>query len=365
MKPKAMDLFGGAGGLGLGLGWAGWDVVVANEFEPTFAETYALNHPTTEVICGDILAKDIQERLFAHAGRIDLVAGGPPCQGFSTVGKKQESDPRNNLFWAFLKVVERVKPKVVLFENVSGFKRMYEGRAYLALVESLEKLGYSTRHGILNAMDFGVPQSRLRTFVVGFSGSSRFDFPEPTHAETASLFGQSPRLTLEDALSDLPIVRAGERSGRYECEPRTPYQCHMRAGCDALTDHEAPVHGERLTKVIKLVPPGGSIMDVPLELRPKSYFNNTYARLWWDRPAPTITRNFGTPSSSRCIHPFLDRGLTTREGARLQGFPDSYAFTGTRQKRNLQIGNAVPPPLAMSLGLQILEFMDARGRMIV
>ncbi|NWJ42005.1 MAG: DNA cytosine methyltransferase [Geothrix sp.] len=363
MKFRAMDLFAGAGGLGLGLQWAGWDVVVANEYEPTFAESYQINHPHADVICGDIMSSEIQQKLFSYAGKIDLVAGGPPCQGFSTVGKKQESDPRNRLFWSFLKVVEVVRPSVVLFENVSGFKRMYEGRAYQALIDDLERLGFTTKHGILNAVDFGVPQSRQRTFVVGFKPPMKFEFPEATHADGASLFGLLPRLTLEDALSDLPDIKSGEACNSYHFAPKNEFQHLMRKGVAELTEHESPTHGARLTKVIGLVPPGGSILDIPLELRPKSYFNNTYARLWWDRCAPTMTRNFGTPSSSRCIHPFQNRGLTTREGARLQGFPDAYQFTGTRQKKNLQIGNAVPPLLAMALGRQILDCLEKKDQM--
>jgi DNA (cytosine-5)-methyltransferase 1 len=360
-----MDLFAGAGGLGLGLEWAGWDIVVANEFEPVFSKTYARNHARTEVICGDILSEDIESRLFDYSGKIDLVAGGPPCQGFSTVGKKEESDPRNRLFWAFLKVVERVDPKFVLFENVSGFKRMYGGRAYRSLIDRLHALGYSTRHGILNALDFGLPQSRHRTFVVGFKKPYEFEFPDPTHSQGDSLFGQSRWLTLEDALSDLPEIGPGGGAAEYASPAKTDYQQRMREGCRVLSGHEAPVHGDRLKHVISLVPPGGSIMDVPLELRPRSYFNNTYARLWWDRPAPTMTRNFGTPSSSRCIHPHHDRGLTTREGARLQGFPDGYSFTGSRQQQNLQIGNAVPPILAEALGRRLISCLETRNRKVV
>lgn len=365
MKPSAMDLFAGAGGLGLGLGWAGWDVVVANEFEPIFAESYARNHPNTEVICGDILSPEVQKRLLGYAGKIDLVAGGPPCQGFSTVGKKEEADPRNKLFWAFLGIVERVRPKFVLFENVSGFKRMYEGRAYRALIERLDELGYSTRHGILNALDYGLPQSRNRTFVVGFKDPHSFEFPEPTHSANATLYGQVPWLTMEDALSDLPPIESGESAVEYAGPAGNAYQQRMREGNPPLIGHEAPHHGERLKHVISLVPPGGSILDVPMELRPRSYFANTYARLWWDRPAPTMTRNFGTPSSSRCIHPHHDRGLSTREGARLQGFPDAYVFSGTRSQQNLQIGNAVPPILAEALGKRLLECLQGATQKVV
>ncbi|WP_291270686.1 DNA cytosine methyltransferase [Geothrix sp.] len=361
MTFKAMDLFAGAGGLGLGLQWAGWDVIAANEFEPVFAESYRINHPHTDVICGDVLSPEVQERLFSYAGKVDLIAGGPPCQGFSTVGKKDEDDPRNRLFYTFLDVVRIVKPRVVLFENVSGFKRMYEGRAYERLVGLLEAEGYTTSHSILDALDFGVPQSRLRTFVVGLAGSQPFSFPEPSHLKGVGLFGGEQQLTLQDALSDLPIIHSGEIAVRYAAAPANSFQQRMRAGAgEILTEHEGPHHGDKLLHMISHVPKGGSIQDIPEELRPRSYFANTYARLWWDRPAPTITRNLGTPSSSRCIHPFADRGLSTREGARLQSFPDSYRFSGTRSEKNLQIGNAVPPLLGEAMGQAVAQSLCSR-----
>ncbi len=356
-RPAVLDLFAGAGGLGLGLTWAGFRVQAANEYEPVFAATYALNHSETAVVAGDVLDPTVRAALLAAAQGVDLVAGGPPCQGFSTVGKKDEDDPRNKLFYAFLEIVGALKPRAVLFENVSGFRRMYGGRAFQALYRGLEDLGYPALHcDILNAVEYGVPQSRQRTFVVAFRENAAFRFPAPTHGEPDKLFRAKPPLTLDEALSDLPAVRSGESSDRYRSPPQNDYQAFMRTGAgETLTEHDGPWHGERLLAVLAQVPPGGTILDVPENLRPRSCFANTYARLWADRPSTTITRNFGTPSSSRCIHPRADRGLTTREGARLQSFPDSYQFTGTRIRKNLQIGNAVPPLLARALGQEIFR----------
>jgi DNA (cytosine-5)-methyltransferase 1 len=355
--PAVLDLFAGAGGLGLGLTEAGFRVQAANEYESVFAATYALNHPETAVVAGNVLDSRIRADLLAAARGVALVAGGPPCQGFSTVGKKDENDPRNKLFYAFLEIVGTLQPRAVLFENVSGFRRMYGGRAFQALQQGLEDLGYAAPHwAILNAMDFGVPQSRARTFVVAFREQTPFRFPEPTHGDRGDLFRKKKALTLEDALSDLPVVASGESGDRYRLPPQNGYQKAMRKGAGkTLTEQEGPWHGERLLSVLAHVPAGGSILDVPEELRPQSYFANTYSRLWWDRPSTTITRNLGTPSSSRCIHPQVDRGLTTREGARLQSFPDAYRFTGSRILKNLQIGNAVPPLLAKALGTEIFR----------
>jgi DNA (cytosine-5)-methyltransferase 1 len=359
-NPSVLDLFAGAGGLGLGLAWAGFTVRAANEHEPVFAASYAANHPETSVIPGDILDRTVRSRLLAAAEGVDLVAGGPPCQGFSTVGKKDEADPRNQLFYAFLEIVRDLQPRAVLFENVGGFRRMYGGRAYFGLTRGLEDLGYSTPHcTLLNAVQHGVPQFRERTFVVAFRKRQPFQFPPPSHAPTQSPLGQPPFLTLEDALSDLPLVESGESCDRYRGPPSNPYQTSMREGAGhRLSEQNGPAHGAKLMEKLAFVPPGGTILDVPRVLRPKSYFANTYSRLWWDRPSTTITRNLGTPSSSRCIHPKVNRGLTTREGARLQSFPDGYRFMGSRAQKNLQIGNAVPPLLAQAIGQSIRTVLD-------
>lgn len=357
-RPTAIDLFAGAGGLGLGLTWAGVRVLAANELEPRFADTYELNHPETQVIRDSILEKRVFEQIVSAGCNADLVVGGPPCQGFSTVGSKRESDPRNSLFSSFLAVVKECRPKLVLFENVAGFRRMYAGKAFHALTDGLRRLDYAPYSTILNAAEFGVPQHRLRTFVVGVRSDQVFIFPEPTHSDIGCNEGQ-PFVTLRDALSDLPLVEAGESAHKYRSNPNTPYQERMRTGANGkLLEHVGPTHGTSLLQRIRLVPPGGSVLDLPEKLRPKSCFANTYARLWWDRPSTTITRNLGTPSSSRCIHPQCHRGLTTREGTRLQSFPDTYGFIGSRSEKNLQIGNAVPPLLAAAVGRSLVQILD-------
>lgn len=363
MSYSVLDLFAGCGGLSLGLESAGFRTVAANELEPVFCSTFALNHPAARVIQGSILDPHVFQQILEAGKGVDVVAGGPPCQGFSTVGKKDEEDPRNRLFHAFLETVEVVRPKIVLFENVSGFKRLYQGRAFAALLEALDRMDYTSESRVLNAASFGAPQFRERTIIVAWSRerARTFRFPEETHAPAADLFGRQPFLTLGEALGDLPLVGMGKGSKAYSTPSQNAFQALMRdqAG-EALNEQEGPNHGPRLMSVLATVPPGGSIQDVPLELRPKGYFLNTYARLWWDRPATTLTRNFGTPSSSRCIHPYADRGLTTREGARLQTFPDRFLFTGSRSQKNLQIGNAVPPLLGRVLGLAIKSFLDAQ-----
>jgi len=347
----AVDLFSGAGGLSLGLERAGIKSVVANEIQRDFAETHRLNFPSCRMVNKPICEVDFAAEVgsLGLLGRVDLVAGGPPCQGFSTVGKKDAADPRNSLFVQFLRVVEEVRPRFVLFENVAGFRRLYKGEMYRKTVEGLDFLGFDHVSSVLNARDYGAPQSRERTIILAWRRGERpVSLPTPAHGSDGT-----PFLTLMDAISDLPPLGPGECRSDYHTPPQNEYQASMRALGAPLSEHRCSRYGDHIREVMSHVPEGGSIMDVPERLRPRGYFKNTYARLLPDRPCPTITRNFGTPSSSRCIHPYQDRGLSTREGARIQGFPDHYRFRGGKGSKNLQIGNAVPPALAFVLGERI------------
>jgi DNA (cytosine-5)-methyltransferase 1 len=349
-KMTAIDLFAGAGGMCLGLERSGIKVVLSNEMEEDFSETHRANFPCCRTVRGDIKEVDfVKEVADLGIEEIDVVAGGPPCQGFSTVGKKDRDDPRNSLFEQFLRCVDEVRPKYVIFENVRGFRTLYSGSAYKGTVAGLESMGFSCVSAVLNAVRYGTPQNRERTIILGWRKDLKpLEMPPPTHGE-----GLKPFVGLWEAISDLPELVSGQSRSDYRTEPENEYQRLMRAG-GTLSDHFCSNYGEKMRLVISKVPPGGSIMQVPEELRPKGYFKNTYARLLPDEPGPTITRNFGTPSSSRCIHPFQDRALSTREGARLQGFPDSFVFCGGKGSKNLQIGNAVPPMLAEAIGRQIV-----------
>ena len=344
----AVELFAGAGGLSIGLERAGIHVVIANEIMPDFAATLAANHPHTNVINEDIHKIDFRRELRKLGlESVDVLSGGPPCQGFSTIGAKNRQDPRNSLFYEYLRAVAETKPKYTIFENVSGFKRMYGGFAYETLVKEMAELGYETKCEILNAADFGAPQIRYRTIVLGWKKNlSPLNFPSPTNGDKKGL---KPYLTLMDAIGDLPRIGAGESSDTYAEEPQNEYQLRMRNGQKTLTEHNAANYGEKMQEILRIIPEGGGIKDLPERLRPKSAYCNTYARLLPNEPSPTITRNFGTPSSSRCVHPYQPRALSTREGARLQGFPDTYKFVGGKQSKNLQIGNAVPTILGEAI----------------
>lgn len=362
-KPRgftAVELFAGAGGLSIGLERAGIHIVIANEIMPDFAATLAANHPDTNVINEDIHKINFREELKKLGlESVDVLSGGPPCQGFSTIGAKNRQDPRNSLFYEYLRAVAETHPKYTIFENVSGFKRMYGGFAYETLIRELDELGYETKCQILNAADYGVPQVRYRTVVLGWKkGLPALDFPVPTNGVKKGL---RPYLTLMDAISDLPKIGTGESSNQYATPPQNEYQRKIRGGQTELLEHNVANYGEKMQEILRTIPAGGSVSDLPMRLRPKSAYCNTYARLLPNEPSPTITRNFGTPSSSRCVHPYQPRALSTREGARLQGFPDSYRFVGGKQSKNLQIGNAVPPILGEAIANVVVSALQKGG----
>ncbi len=355
-KYIAIDLFCGAGGLSVGLKKAGFSLVLANEIEKDFAATYQLNHPGVKMINKDIHQVDFSKEIKAlGSSPVHLVAGGPPCQGFSTVGAKNKKDPRNSLFFEFLRALSEIKPFYIFFENVAGFSKMYQGEAYRTLLSELDALEYNVISGVLEASEFGLPQKRHRTIIIGWNKQlPPVCFPKPNHCENPNFLGLKPKITLMEAISDLPELELGSFVKSYASEPQNPYQEKLRSQVSELTEHNCANYGSKMREILSLIPSGGSVKDLPDRLKPKNYFSNTYARLLPHTPSPTITRNFGTPSSSRCIHPFQNRALSTREGARLQGFADDFIFVGSKGSKNLQIGNAVPPVIGEVVAKEIL-----------
>lgn len=368
-KLKVIDLFCGVGGLSYGFTHNdAFEIVAANDVLPNMAKAYSLNHPSVKVYAEDIKdfnAQKVKKDLGIKAGEVDIIVGGPPCQAYSTVGKRLIDDPRGKLFQEYYRVLNEFNPRLFLFENVKGLLSMQGGELLEIIVSLFESLGYKVQFKVLNAADFGAPQLRERVVMIGSKLNSEFQYPERTHKnpkEKKSLFEENlkPYLTLEEAISDLPFIKTGEESFKYATEPKNNFQKLMRQDySEKLMDHNAPKNNEKLVKIMELLPDGGTPEDLPENLRPTSGFKNTYCRLWWERPAPTITRNLSTPSSSRCIHPKAPRPLTTREGARIQCFPDSYQFYGSRSDRNLQIGNAVPTFLSIAISKSILENFKA------
>lgn len=327
MHPKAIDLFAGAGGLTLGLKAADFHVVAAIEIDKLAARTYTANHPEVVVKTSDIRAVDpleLLEELGLTTADIDLCAGCPPCQGFSSVrtlnGKKSVQDPRNDLIDEYVRFVRILQPRAIMLENVPGLLR--DGRFQRAVCE-LEALGYPAAEGtrILNAADYGVPQNRRRLVLLCERGGS-IDIPAT---------GAAP-LTVEDAIWDLP-----------------------EAGTSGDALHDFPERrSDRVMAMIRAIPAdGGGRLDLPSEKRLSCHrdftgFKDVYGRMRWNRPAPTITGGCHNPSKGRFLHPVADRAITLREAALLQGFPPHYQFLLDRGKlaAAAMIGNAVPPPLA-------------------
>ena len=358
-KIKIVDLFAGVGGLSYGFAHDNnFEIIAANEILPNMAKAYKLNHSSVEVYCKDIKdfgILDLQRDFGIKKEEIDLVIGGPPCQAYSTVGKRLIDDARGKLFQEYYRVLKEIQPTVFLFENVKGLLSMQGGELLLTIISLFESLGYKVTHKVLNAADYGSPQIRERIIIIGNKLDKKFNYPEKTHynpEEKQSFLNQAlkPYLSLAEAISDLPFIKSGEEAFEYSTEAQNEFQKLMRENAPPkLMDHNAPKNNQNLVKLMESLPDGGTPNDLPEELRPKSGFANTYCRLWWNRPSTTITRNLSTPSSSRCIHPKAPRPLTTREGARIQCFPDNYIFYGSRSDKNLQIGNAVSPFLSSAL----------------
>ena len=353
-KYNVVDLFCGAGGFSLGLKDTNrFNSILANDIDMDMCEAYSLNFPETKILSKSI--SDLDFLSIKKENNIDVVVGGPPCQAYSLSGKRLKNDPRANLFLEYFRAIKVIRPRIFVYENVKGLFSYKKGKTFYQLREIFEKIGYALSINLVNALNYGVPQSRERIFIIGYKKGLNYSFPKFSHAKKTM---RKP-LTISDAISDLPKIKNNENSAKYLSKPKTNYQKLMRKNApDNLMDHKSSKHSENLVTIMSYLPEGGLKKDLPFKIRPKSGYANSYGRLWWNKPATTITRNFGTPSSARCIHPKIDRALTTREGARLQSFPDRYQFFGSRAKKNLQIGNAVPPLLARAIGKSISLALD-------
>ena len=364
---SALDLFAGAGGFSLGMQEAGIDVVAAVELDSKIAATYEYNHPDTVMINKDIREVDVKreiEPLFEKDGReVDLIFGGPPCQGFSMAGYRNRKkkpfleDERNMLYVEYIRVVENLQPKVFIIENVPGIINFEDGRVSDEIRERFSELGYEVFAKILSAENYGVPQKRKRAFFIGNKiGVPSIElFPEPI------LKKESDFVTVRQALEDLPYLESGEGEelSCYSTSPKSSYQKIMRkvTGEGKFYNHIAAVHKPSTIKILKKILPGQTMKDLPEKDRTKSVHSGAYGRMDPDSPAYTITTRINTPSVGRITHPVNHRTITPREAARIQSFPDHYRFLGDITTVGIQIGNSVPPILAQAIGKKILEYL--------
>lgn len=377
-----IDLFAGAGGLSEGLSQAGFHSLFANEVVPVYASTYARNHVCSKVVTDDIRSLDadkIREELGLVQGELSLLAGGPPCQGFSiNAPVRTNEDHRNHLFKDFLRFVSAFMPKVVLIENVPGLVSFEQGATLHAILESLANLGYGADVRILGAAYYGVPQMRWRTIIIGFRGAELPEgvFPTPIfHAPIRPNFtstfdgrnlvcvpssaSEARFTTVYEAIGDLPELSCGERGEpvkSYHCEPFCDYQRSLRVGSPGVYNHESPALSKINIERMRHIKPGGNWTDIPFDLLPKgmqlarkSDHTKRYGRVTKDGLASTILTKCD-PHWGAFIHYDQDRSFTVREAARIQSFPDHYIFNGSLAEQFAQVGNAVPPLLAKAIG---------------
>ncbi len=352
---RMLDLFCGAGGFSCGLDMVdGFSTEVALDFDANAIDTFQHNFPNTYCMCGDICDSDVKEKIInkCKERKVNMVIGGPPCQGFSLKGKNLGlKDPRNFLFLEYVEIVSKVKPKIFIIENVKNMTSSGKGYFIQQIYEKFHELGYTLNHGILNAYNFGVPQTRERTIIIGTLDPK--GIPLPTEYVEV-------KTTVRDAISDLSYLNSGEGNDEadYRMKSQSQYQEMLRNGSNKLHNHKATNHSKAALEKLKLIPPEGDKTSMPEELYGRQKFMTTWSRLIWDKPSPTIDTRFDTPSNGRNSHPYLQRSITPREAARIQSFPDTFVFYGSKCAICKQIGNAVPPLLARALGEHIKKYVQ-------
>ncbi|WP_326512254.1 DNA cytosine methyltransferase [Clostridium intestinale] len=360
-KLKVIDLFCGCGGLSHGFLDAGFDVVIGVDHEEAALKTYRYNHKNSFALNADLFRDEtileIRNKYVEITGEenVDLIIGGPPCQGFSLTGSRDINDTRNTLYLAVVKSVDKLRPKAFLIENVPGIATLYGGLVKEQIVNTFEDMGYrvSVTPKPLVAADYGVPQVRKRMFFVGIREDianrvgAKFSFPSPTHVPINYI-------TCEDALSDLQDREdeLGLEEDIYISKPKSKYQQVMRKNSSKLYNHVATKHTDMVKKTIALVPDGGNYKDLPEGIGGSRKFNEAWTRYSANKPSRTIDTGHRNH-----FHYKYNRVPTIRENARLQSFPDDFIFLGTKTQQNKQVGNAVPPLLSYNIAKKLKEYL--------
>lgn len=341
MNKKVIDLFCGCGGLSYGFERAGFEIKLAIDLWEDAILTYNHNHKNKVGKLLDIHDLTDQE-LEEFKGKIDGIIGGPPCQGYSTVGTRDINDPRNHLYIEYCRVVEKVQPEFFLIENVRGLLTLGNGMFKKDIIERFSKLGYNVKFKLLNAADYGIPQNRHRVFFIGLKNNKDYKFPE----EEAKI------VTTKEAIEDLPSL---ESDSIKLLEPSSDYQKLMRENNpeNIILNHDITNHIEQTINVISKVPDGGNIKDLPEEYWNIRKYNKAFQRMNSKKPSNTIDtghRNY--------FHYKYNRIPTVRESARIQSFPDDFEFLGTKTSQYKQVGNAIPPLLAYKIAESILKSLE-------
>lgn len=359
-QPHVLDIFCGAGGFSEGFRQAGFKVIAGIDIDCAALQTYSRNFAGAKTLELDLSSntspvdKAVQD---AVPTEVDVMIGGPPCQGLSLSGSRNRDDPRNKLFISFVRLTDILKPKAFVLENVPGIFGLYQGKIKQTIISEFSKIGYAVSSGILTAADYGVPQLRKRAFFVGIrTCDERFLFPAATHFESASIFsnGNGGYISCEAAVSDLPSLENDPGGDRlpYNMPPINDYQRAMREGSQCIHNHVATQHTEIVRKIISLVPEGGNYKDLPPEYSRTRNFHVAWTRYHSKKPAPTIDTGH-----RHHFHYKYNRVPTVRENARLQSFPDTFIFYGNKSDQYRQVGNAVPPLLAKATASELRKWL--------
>ena len=353
---NVVDLFCGCGGLSRGFIDAGFNVSLGVDFDEMTLKTFTYNHNDASAIkldLSDIGNVDEIKKIIEQKGeRIDVLVGGPPCQGFSLAGPRQIDDSRNKLYQAMVKTASILKPKVIVLENVPGMIQLHNGLVAKKITDDFGKIGYNMTYKILYAPDYGVPQIRKRVFFVGlFNSKESFSFPDP-------IYNSDNYVTCEEAIGDLPslIDIIGDEVQDYEDKNLSPYIIERRKGSKHIYNHHGTIHDEKTKKFIAMVPEGKNYKSLPKEYEGIYKYHEALTRYHSKKPSPTI--NTGHRSH---FHYKWNRIPTVRESARLQSFDDTFIFFGNKSQQYKQVGNAVPPLLGKALATEILKWLKDKN----
>ena len=356
-KFTCVDLFSGAGGLSRGFYDAGYDVVLGVDFDEAALKTFKENHGTAEAMKLDLFDHDNIDVIINYLKdrdiKLDVLVGGPPCQGFSIAGPRDMNDKRNSLYLAMVKLADRLKPQAVVLENVPGMLQTNGGIGAKRIIQDFKEIGYNMTPKLLYAPDYGIPQIRKRVFFVGLRDSdSIFEFPEAT-------VDKDHYVTCEQAIGDLPSLQTedgkivyGDEIQNYVSNPQSDYQKKMRKNSDKVYNHIGSIPIEKTKKMISLVPEGKNYKALPEEYQGIYKYHEALTRYHCKKPSNTI--NTGHRSH---FHYKWNRIPTVRESARLQSFPDDFIFFGNKSQQYRQVGNAVPPMLGQVVANQLKQYL--------
>lgn len=340
MNNNVLDLFCGCGGLSLGFEQAGFNILMGIDIWSDALRSFAFNHKGTKTMTADLssLSPEVVDKAINHIP-INVIIGGPPCQGFSVAGKRMVEDKRNELYKAFVRMVAYFKPQAFVMENVPNILSLGQGVIRDSILVDFKELGYDVEYKVVTASDYGVPQNRRRAVFVGLlKGKFDFNIPIVEH-----------KVTCKEALSDLPD-KTIEEGGQYPMDSQSEYQTLVRKHSHGVYNHVVTEHNKQTQQIIAMVPDGGNYKDLPQEFQQTRRVHIAWTRLNSKRPSITIDTGH-----RHHFHYLYNRVPTVRESARLQSFPDNFIFLGSKTSQYKQVGNAVPPMMAYAIAKQLIQ----------